>query len=85
MKTTHDDPGAPIGTIVSPGDLGANIRARRRELGLTLHQLADFALVGVRFLSELERGKPTAAVGKVLQVLGSLGLEVRVSRRGERR
>jgi hypothetical protein len=36
----------------------------------------------VRFLSELERGKETAEIGKVLRVLERLGLELVVVPRG---
>lgn len=56
--------------------LGAAVRARRRELALTQAQLADLAGVGLAFLYELERGKPTVRLDKVLAVLGVLGLEL---------
>jgi HTH-type transcriptional regulator / antitoxin HipB len=42
-------------------------------------RLEDAALgagVGVRFLSELERGKPTARIGDALRVAVSLGLAI---------
>ena len=45
-------------------ELGRIIRAERRAQD----QLAGAAGVGVRFLSELERGKATARVGKALGV-----------------
>jgi hypothetical protein len=34
--------------------------------------------VGERFLSELERGKASASLGKTLQVLKRLGLKIQV-------
>ncbi|WP_428040612.1 hypothetical protein [Devosia psychrophila] len=34
--------------------------------------------VGRRFLSELENGKPTAEIGKVLQVLTALGIDMQL-------
>ena len=49
-------------------ELGRIIRAERRAQGLRQDQLAGAAGVGVRFLSELERGKATARVGKALGV-----------------
>ncbi len=62
-------------------DLGAAVRRRRREAGLTQERLAALAGVGTRFVSELERGKPTVQLGKTLDVLESLGLELRVDAR----
>jgi y4mF family transcriptional regulator len=61
--------------------LGAAVRQRRRELGLTQEQIAGIAGVGVRFVSELERGKSTAEIGKVLQVARRLGLDLWVAPR----
>ena len=59
-------------------ELGRIIRAARRAQGLRQDQLAGAAGVGVRFLSELERGKTTARVGKALAVLAALGCKVRI-------
>ncbi len=47
-------------------------------MGLTQLDTAGLCGVGERFLSELERGKPTASLGKTLQVLNRLGLKIRV-------
>ena len=63
-------------------ELGRIIRAARREQGLRQDQLAGAAGVGVRFLSELERGKETARVGKALAVLDALGCKVRIEPTG---
>lgn len=56
-----------------PESLGAFVRRRRRANRLTQRQLADLAGVGLRFLSELERGKASVrleSVDKVLRVFG---------------
>lgn len=62
-------------------DLGSAVRLRRKSAGLTQAELAEVAGVGKRFLSELERGKPTAEFQKVLQVLSVLGLDLSLSSR----
>jgi transcriptional regulator with XRE-family HTH domain len=62
--------------ISTARDLGRAIRAARKRAGLTLIECAGSNGVGVRFLSELERGKETAAVGLALRVARSLGLEL---------
>ncbi|WP_349259350.1 helix-turn-helix transcriptional regulator [Oligoflexus sp.] len=62
--------------IRSLHDLSHAIRERRKELGLTQADAAGLVGVGVRFLSELERGKTTLEVGKVLQVLEGFGFSL---------
>jgi HTH-type transcriptional regulator / antitoxin HipB len=57
----------------SPVDLGQAVRAARKRLALTQPRLALAAGVGVRFIVELESGKPTVRLGSVLQVLAALG------------
>ena len=59
--------------IESPAALGAAVRAARKQLTLTQPQLALAAGVGVRFVVELEAGKPTVRLSSVLQVLQALG------------
>ena len=63
---------------MTPAELGQFVRETRREAGLTQEQLAGAAGTGVRFLIELEAGKPTAQLGKTLAVLAVLGCTVRI-------
>lgn len=58
--------------------LGNLVRDARRAQGLRQDQLAAAAGVGVRFLVELERGKPTVRLAKVLAVLDALGCRLDV-------
>jgi y4mF family transcriptional regulator len=60
-------------------ELGGIIRNARLNLGLRQDQLAAAAGVGVRFLIELERGKPTAQLGKTLAVLHALGFRIEIT------
>lgn len=57
-------------------ELGTAIRAERKRLGVTQKQLAMAAGTGLRFLSELERGKPTSRMDGVFRVLQALGLRL---------
>lgn len=59
-------------------EMGQLIRQTRRAQGLRQDQLAGAAGVGVRFLVELERGKPTAQLGKALAVLEALGCSIQI-------
>jgi y4mF family transcriptional regulator len=69
--------------VANPKDIGQLIRHRRKGAGLTLKDAAGMAGVGVRFLSELERGKTTLQIGLVIEVLQLFGLELHVQPRGE--
>ena len=71
------------GSVRSARDLGRLMRSHRKSRGWTLQQLAGFANVSMRFLSELERGKETAEIGKALHALRLLGLEVVLSPRAQ--
>ncbi|MEX2447664.1 MAG: helix-turn-helix domain-containing protein [Solirubrobacterales bacterium] len=62
-------------------ELGARIRARRKELELTQGELADVSGVTLRFVSELERGKTTAQYSGIQRVLAALGLDLHLEPR----
>ncbi|RDV37613.1 transcriptional regulator [Bradymonadaceae bacterium TMQ3] len=62
--------------IHSVAELGARIREARQSQGLTQQEFADVCGVGVRFLSEVERGKESAEIGLVLRLLSRAGLDV---------
>ena len=66
-------------SIRSPQQLGNVLRAARRQLGLTQPQLALAAGVGVRFIVDLEAGKPTLRLENVLRVIDALGGEIKLS------
>jgi HTH-type transcriptional regulator / antitoxin HipB len=63
-------------------DLGRAIRRARRAKHLRLRDVALAAGTGVRFISELERGKETAQLGKTLHVLEVVGVRVQVDGEG---
>ncbi len=63
-------------TIQNTAQLGAAVRAARKKLKATQKELAMTSGTGLRFLIDLERGKPTCQIGKILQVLQTLGLHV---------
>ena len=65
-------------SIRSPQQLGRALRAARKQLGLTQPQLALAAGVGVRFIVELEAGKPTLRLENVLRVIDALGGEIQL-------
>lgn len=58
--------------------LGGAIRKQRKALGLTHQELSIMAGVGINFIAQIESGKPSAHIGKILDVLHVLGLQLRV-------
>lgn len=65
--------------IDSTQTLGAALRSARKHLGLTQSDLALAAGVGVRFIVDLEAGKPTVRLEQVLRVIDALGGRVQLS------
>ncbi len=65
---------AELTAIASPADLGRLVRAVRERRHFSQQEFADLAGVGRRFLSELENGKPTLELGKVLKVANAAGI-----------
>lgn len=66
-------------SVRSPQQLGQALRAARKQLGLTQPQLALAAGVGVRFIVDLEAGKPTLRLESVLKVIDALGGEIQLA------
>lgn len=68
----------PKGTLV---DLAKDIKEMRKSAGLTQADVSKRAGVGLRFVRELEQGKPTVRLDKVNQVLNLLGHELYIRRK----
>ncbi|MBN3834478.1 helix-turn-helix domain-containing protein [Burkholderia sp. Ac-20344] len=58
------------------GALANLIRAARLQQGFTRDELANATGLSPKFISQVEAGKPTAQIGKVLLLLGELGLSL---------
>lgn len=61
-------------------DIGKKIKQLRKSAKLTQVELADRVGVGLRFIRELERGKPTVRMDKVNQVLEFFGYHIEIVR-----
>ena len=62
--------------------LGHAIIIRRKELNYTQAYLSEFTGLSVTFISDLERGKPTAEIEKTIHLINILGMDLLVERRG---
>ena len=56
--------------------IGELVRSTRKRIGVTQEQLAMTAGTGLRFIIDIEKGKTTCQVGKVLAVLNTLGVDI---------
>lgn len=61
-------------------EIGKKIKQLRKATKLTQVELAERVGVGLRFIRELERGKPTVRMDKVNQVLEFFGYHIEVVR-----
>ncbi|GAA4661416.1 helix-turn-helix domain-containing protein [Arthrobacter cryoconiti] len=64
---------------MNAAQLGAVVKTRRRELGLTQIETADLADISTRVLSDLENGRETIRLDILHAVANALGLSVGLS------
>ena len=80
----------PIGNFDHPvvlrtaADIGQVVRAQRQSQGLRQIDLAGIGNTGNRLIVDIEKGKPTVQLQKVLDVLELLGLELTVRSKASR-
>ena len=60
--------------LYTAASVGPAIRTYREEAGLTQQQLADMAGLHRSYISELERGKQTEQLRRILRLLKLLGV-----------
>ena len=60
----------------SAAEIGKLVQSERKRQGITQLQLAGLAGTGIRLISDIENGKETVQVQKLLKVLHTLGLGV---------
>jgi y4mF family transcriptional regulator len=58
--------------------LGQAIRQQRRRLKVTQKDLAMTSGTGLRFIIDLEKGKPTCQLGKAIEIVKVLGLKLEI-------
>lgn len=68
-------------TINDVVELGKQIRARREKLGYTQAYISEYTGLSVSFISEVENGKETAQISKVLQLIQILGMNLEIKER----
>ncbi len=67
--------------MINTAEIGAAVRRARKAMGPRQDEFAAAAGVGLRFVAELERGKPTVQLGRALAVLAAAGLDLQLLER----
>ncbi len=67
--------------VIDVSSLGAAIKKRRKQLNYTQRFLSEVTGLSVSFISDLEHGKETAEIGKVLFLVNTLGMDLFVEGR----
>ena len=68
--------------VTTMAELGFLIREKRLGKKLTQTDLAEISGVGITFISQLEHGKETVEMGRVIRVLTMRGIDLYAERRG---
>jgi len=67
----------PFGSMKhTPKTVGELVKSTRKAMGVTQKDLAMTSGTGLRFIIEMEKGKATCQLGKVLTVLQTLGIKI---------
>lgn len=69
-------------TVTTVKELGALLRGVRKSSNLTQETVAGVANWGGRFVSDVENGKPTVRAQMLFDLVGWLGLEVVIRKKG---
>ena len=67
--------------ITSIKEIGILVKEKRKKINMTQKEAASIAGMGLRFLSELENGKPTLEIDKVLNVARIFGIDIEANNR----
>ena len=67
--------------ITDVKSLGLQIKTQRKRLGYTQAYLSEFSGLSVSFISDIERGKDTAEIGKILFLANLLGMDLEINTR----
>ncbi|MBQ6474212.1 MAG: helix-turn-helix transcriptional regulator [Victivallales bacterium] len=69
--------------LTNPSQLAEIVRRERKRQKVSQIRLSQLADVGVRFVRDLEDGKKTVQLNKVLAVLETLGIAIELSTAGD--
>ena len=81
LDTRYDQP--PSTECRNMKELGKVLRTRRKELGMKQSEVAEFCRCSQRLISEMERGRGTVGIDKVIGYANGLGIDFIATIRGK--
>ena len=69
--------------VSNTAQLGGFLKERRRQLCYTQAFVSEVSGLSISFISDVENGKPTVELGKVLYLANLLGLDLLLTERNE--
>jgi len=81
METSRQDqPKSETFRVYTPESIGAAIRHYRQQAGLSQAELADLTGLNRSYLSDIERGRETEQVKRILRLLRQLGVRMTIEK-----
>ena len=80
MQAQSDYPSARVLDCIQ---IGSFLRRRRHELGYTQREVAEMLGYSIRLIGELERGRESVGIGRVLAYATGLGIDLTFAVRGK--
>ena len=84
MSTGNDRIATVPEKVLNAADVGFILRKRRKELGYTQEQFGALVGMSPRLVGEIERGKETVGIQKVMNFATALGIDMRLTVRGSK-
>ena len=84
MEVTNDEVTTVSEKVFNAADVGLILRKRRKELGYTQEQFGALVGMSPRLIGEIERGKETVGIQKVMSFATALGIDMRLTVRGSK-
>lgn len=76
LDISHDIALAAGDRIMSAADLGTCLRQRRKKLGYTQAEVAEYLGFSPRLIGEMERGRGSVAFERMLKYAINLGIDL---------
>jgi len=74
----------PVIGVSDAGEIGSVIRLRRKELGYTQERFSSIMGMSPRLICEIERGKKTTSIQKIMDIITALDIDCIFSVRDRR-
>ena len=64
--------------VASAGEIGMAVSKKRKKSGYTQKEVAEATGLSASFISDVENGKQTAEIGKIIKLVHCLGMDIEI-------